>query len=165
MLLWWPLVCVFNSQGLYSSKWSKSAFGQGLDLVVVQWQQRKVLQVLEGTGTNAVNLIGIQQPERKDKGKGWRKAEVKRERENQIVGFSLCFISLYIPSRKLHRYRVYFKVITPSLSGSKRCLHGVQCMSVLDQHSVCMQEFSLQQLQGIEAVKHSLGEVGDLISI
>ena len=56
-------MCTFNSQGLYSAKRSKGALGQGLDLVVVQRQQREVLQVLEGVGTDAVDLIGIQQPE------------------------------------------------------------------------------------------------------
>lgn len=56
-------MCRFDSQGLYSSKGSKGALGQRLDLVVIQRQQREILQVLEGVGTNAVDLIGIQQPE------------------------------------------------------------------------------------------------------
>lgn len=60
-------VCVFDSQGLYSSERSKGALGKGLDLVVIERKQREILQVLEGIGTNAVNLIGIQQPGRKGK--------------------------------------------------------------------------------------------------
>lgn len=50
---------VVDSQGLYSSEGREGALGQGLDLVVVERQQREILQVLEGVGTNAVNLIGI----------------------------------------------------------------------------------------------------------
>lgn len=61
--------CRFDSQGLYSSKGSEGALGQGLDLVVVQRQQREVLQVLEGVGTDAVDLIGIQQPVGVDEGR------------------------------------------------------------------------------------------------
>lgn len=57
----------FDSQGLYSSKRSEGALGQGLDLVVIQRQQREILQVLEGVGTDAVDLIGIQQPAGVDK--------------------------------------------------------------------------------------------------
>lgn len=34
-----------------------------MDLVIVQRQQREILQVLEGVGTDAVDLVGIQQPE------------------------------------------------------------------------------------------------------
>lgn len=59
--------CGFDSQGLYSSKRSEGALGQGLDLVVVQRQQGEILQVLEGVGTDAVDLIGIQQPAGVDK--------------------------------------------------------------------------------------------------
>lgn len=40
---------------------------------------------------------------------------------------------------------------------------GIQYMSAVYQQSVCV--FLLQQLQGVEAVKHPLGQVGDLISI
>lgn len=40
---------------------------------------------------------------------------------------------------------------------------GIQCTSAVYQQSACV--FCLQQLQGVEAVKHSLGQVGDLISI
>lgn len=68
--------CSFDSQRLDSSKRSKGALGQGLDLVVVQRQQREILQVLEGVGTDAVDLIGIQQPEGVDKHvEGGRKEE------------------------------------------------------------------------------------------
>ncbi len=40
---------------------------------------------------------------------------------------------------------------------------GILYMSAVHQQSVRV--FSLQQLQGVEAVKHPLGQVGDLISI
>lgn len=40
---------------------------------------------------------------------------------------------------------------------------GIQYMSAVYQKRVCV--FGLQQLQGVEAVKHPLRQVGDLISI
>lgn len=52
----------------------------------------------------------------------------------------------------MHRYNVYFKVLTPSLSGRKGAWYLLRVLH-------------LQQLQGIEAIKHPLGQVSDLISI
>ncbi len=40
---------------------------------------------------------------------------------------------------------------------------GIQYVSAVYQQSVCV--FRLQQLQGVEAIKYPLGQVGDLISI
>lgn len=55
-------MCVFDSQGLYGSERREGALCQRLDLVVVERQQREVLQVLEGVGAHAVDLVGVQQP-------------------------------------------------------------------------------------------------------
>lgn len=85
-----------------------------------------------------------------EEGSGRREEEGGREGGKQPVRVSLCAHSLCIPSRKPHRYKVYFKGTTSSLSRSIECA----CVSS-----------GLQQLQGVEAVKHPLGQVGDLISI
>lgn len=66
-----------------------------MDLVVVEREQREILQVLEGVGADAVDLIGIQQPEGVDKHmEGGR----KEGRVDQLVRVSLCTHSLYIPA-------------------------------------------------------------------
>lgn len=64
--------------------------------------------------------------------------------------------------KAMHRYKVYLKVMTPSLSGSKGCLVFSICLQCISRVCVCS---LLQQLQGVEAVKDPLGQVGDLISI
>ena len=56
-------VCVRVSQCLDVVHGAEGALGQALDLVVVQGQQGQVLQVLEGRGADAVDLVGIEQPE------------------------------------------------------------------------------------------------------
>lgn len=43
--------------------------------------------------------------------------------------------------------------------------HGWYSVYVYTVSAVCVCVFCLQQLQGVEAVKHPLGQVGDLISI
>lgn len=56
-------VCVFVvSQCLDAVQGAEGAFGQTLDLVVVQRQQSQVLQIFEHCGSDTVDLIGIQQP-------------------------------------------------------------------------------------------------------
>ena len=64
-----------HSQGLDGTQRGEGALGQRLDLVVVQRQQRQVLEVLEGVGPHTVDLIGIQQPKGTQ-----RKTETERER-------------------------------------------------------------------------------------
>lgn len=63
----------------------------------------------------------------------------------------------------MHWYNIYVKVMTPLLSGSKGCLVFSICLQCISR--LCMCVFCLQQLQGVEAVKHPLWQVGDLISI
>lgn len=65
-------------------------------------------------------------------------------------------------SETMHRYKVYLKVMAPLLSGSEECLVSSKGLYCISRECVCL---CLQQLQGIEAVKHPLGQVGDLISI
>lgn len=77
--------CAFDSQGLYRSEGGEGALGQGLDLVVVERQQREILQVLEGVGANAVDLIGVQQPG--EEGKRTEEGDVKRR--GKMEGSSL----------------------------------------------------------------------------
>lgn len=94
--------CAFDSQGLYRSEGGEGALRQGLDLVVVERQQREILQVLEGVGANAMDLIGVQQPG--EEGKRTEEGDVKRGGEDggkQLVRVSLWIHSLCIPSRKL----------------------------------------------------------------
>lgn len=79
-------LCAFHSQGLYGPERREGAFGEGLDLVVVERQQGEILQVLEGVGTDAVNLVGIQQAEKIEKK---RKKVCKRK---QIVS---CYFNYF----------------------------------------------------------------------
>lgn len=51
-----------NSQCLDGPQGGEGALGEALDLVVIQGEQREVLQVLEGIGPDAVDLVGIQKP-------------------------------------------------------------------------------------------------------
>lgn len=57
--------------------------------------------------------------------------------------------------KTMRGYKVYLKVMTPSLSGSRGRLVSGMCLHCIS--SVCVCVFCLQQLQGVEAVKHSLG--------
>lgn len=54
--------CVFL-QRLDAVQRAEGAFGQTLDLVVVQRQQSQVLEIFEHGGSDTVDLICIQQPE------------------------------------------------------------------------------------------------------
>lgn len=51
------------SQCLDAVQRAEGAFGQTLDLIVIQRQQSQVLQVTEQCHSDAVDLVGIQQPE------------------------------------------------------------------------------------------------------
>lgn len=92
--------CEFDSQGLYRSEGGEGALRQGLDLVVIERQQREILQVLEGVGANAVDLIGVQQPG--EEGKRTEEGDVKGGEDGgkQLVRVSLWIHSLCIPSKK-----------------------------------------------------------------
>lgn len=59
------------------------------------------------------------------------------------------------------RYKVYLKVMTSLLSGRKPCLVFSICLQWISRACV----LHLQQLEGVEAIKHPLRQVGDLISI
>lgn len=61
----------------------------------------------------------------------------------------------------MRRYKVYLKVRTPLRSGRKGCLVFTVCLQSVSYVSV----LHLQQLQGVEAIKHPLRQVSDLISI
>ena len=50
-------------QSLDGAQWGEQSFADSLQLVVVQWKQVEVLQVLEGVDSQTVNFVGIQQPE------------------------------------------------------------------------------------------------------
>lgn len=50
-------------QSLNGTQRGKSALGQGLDLIVIERQQGKILQVLECISTDTMYLIGIQESE------------------------------------------------------------------------------------------------------
>lgn len=54
------------SQCLDGPQGGEGPLGKTLDLVVVQGEQREVLQVLEGVGPDAVDLVGIQKPAGRD---------------------------------------------------------------------------------------------------
>ena len=53
-----------HSQGLDGPQGGEGALGQALDLVVIEREQREVLQVLEGVCPHAVDLVGIEEPGR-----------------------------------------------------------------------------------------------------
>lgn len=55
------------SQRLDGPQGGEGALGETLDLVVIQGEQREVLQVLEGVGPDAVDLVGIQKPGGRDR--------------------------------------------------------------------------------------------------
>lgn len=61
------------SQGLDGPQRGEGALGETLYLVVIQGEQREVLQVLEGVGSDAVDLVGIQKPADRDSRevRGW----------------------------------------------------------------------------------------------
>ena len=64
-------------QRLDAAQRAEGAFGQTLDLVVVERQQRQVLQVFEERRSDAVDLIGIQQPRGKEQRDGTQRGHVK----------------------------------------------------------------------------------------
>lgn len=51
-----------DSQGLDGPQGGESALSETLDLVVIQGEKREILQVLEGVGPDAVDLVGVQEP-------------------------------------------------------------------------------------------------------
>lgn len=51
-----------NPQSLDAVQRVEGAFGQTLDLVVVEREQSQVFQVFEGRRSDTVDLIGVQQP-------------------------------------------------------------------------------------------------------
>lgn len=53
----------FLSQGLDAAQRAEGAFRQTLDFVVIQRQQSQVLQIFEHRRSDAVDLVGIQQPD------------------------------------------------------------------------------------------------------
>jgi len=53
-----------HSQGLDGPQGCEGALGQALDLVVIEREQREVLQVLEGVRPHTVDLVGIEEPDR-----------------------------------------------------------------------------------------------------
>lgn len=55
------------SQCLDGPQGGEGALGETLDLVVIQGEQREVLQVLEGVGPDTVDLVGIQKPAGRDR--------------------------------------------------------------------------------------------------
>lgn len=96
-----------------------------MDLVVVEREQREILQVLEGVGAYAVNLIGIQQPEGVDKHMEGGRKEGRKSGSTCQSFFMRSFI-IHSSWETMHRYKVYFKVTTPLVSGSKICRRGIQ---------------------------------------
>lgn len=64
-----------HSQGLDGPQGGEGALGETLDLVVVQGEKREVLQVLEGIGPDAVDLVGIQEPVGRARPGGRREAQ------------------------------------------------------------------------------------------
>lgn len=129
--------CAFDSQGLYRSEGGEGALRQGLDLVVVERQQREILQVLEGVGANAVDLIGVQQPG--EEGKRMEEGDVKsgggRWREAACQSFSLHSFIMHSIEKTVHRYKVYFKGTTSSLSRSIQYM--AVCACVCSAYSSC----------------------------
>lgn len=64
------------SQCLDGPQGGEGALGETLYLVVIQGEQREALQVLEGVGTDAIDLVGIQKPADRDRpggksGRAW----------------------------------------------------------------------------------------------
>lgn len=52
------------SQRLDAVQRAEGAFRQTLDFVVIERQQSQVLQIFEDRGSDAVDLVGIQQPDK-----------------------------------------------------------------------------------------------------
>lgn len=66
----------------------------------------------------------------------------------------------------MHRNKVYLKVMTSLLSRSKRCPLFNICLQIICVCvCACTLAMHLQKLQSVEAVKHPLRQIGDLISI
>lgn len=54
-------VC-FDVQRLYGSQRREGSLGDGLELVVIEWEQIEVVEVLKGVHAETRYLISIQQP-------------------------------------------------------------------------------------------------------
>ena len=146
------IVCVcecFLSQGLDAVQRAEGAFRQTLDFVVIQRQQRQVLQIFEHWRSDAVDLVGIQQPdEHKTTSASWTQrlpinpAFDLARTEQRHDGFSPTNWEMTI-------------MLTPEIPLCKCQFRQINARCGSD----------LQQLQRGQAVKHSAGQLRDLITI
>ena len=94
------------SQCLDVVQGAEGALSQALDLVVIQGQQGQVLQVLEGRGADAVDLVGVEQPE--ERRAEWGSAQPRTTFSTFCDTMHLCHVGMF--NVRFFKINVHLKV-------------------------------------------------------